>query len=187
VIALSPFVNLADGALDARFAALGLPVLSITSDVDGDPLGLVANAPERAAPFEHMPGPDKYLLTLQGLPHERLAGGLVAPASAAELAARSDQDAARDAGGDPGSPGSRGGRRRGPDAGAADTVRGTSQGVRQSVDSRSLTAAQMRITAALGVSTAFLDAYLKHEAPAGTWLAQQAGPWLAQAGQLQRK
>ena len=38
-IALSPYANHAEGAMDARYRALRSPVLSIASDIDAYPLG----------------------------------------------------------------------------------------------------------------------------------------------------
>jgi hypothetical protein len=47
-------------------------VLSVASDAD--PLALAERAPWRRVPFEQMPGPDRLLLTLDGLPHAGLTG-----------------------------------------------------------------------------------------------------------------
>ncbi|MDE2275197.1 MAG: hypothetical protein KGK09_02770, partial [Burkholderiales bacterium] len=75
VIAISPYADPQAARVrpDAYGAVYG-PVLSITSDNDGDPLGLLADAAQRQRPFEAMPPPDKALLLLRGLSHARLSG-----------------------------------------------------------------------------------------------------------------
>jgi len=46
---------------------------------------------------------------------------------------------------------------------------------------------QLRLVAALDVSTAFLDAYVKDDGLARAWLAGDAPRWLGTAGALRRK
>lgn len=40
-MALSPYASIASGALDTRYRDIRTPVLSVTSDADGDALGMV--------------------------------------------------------------------------------------------------------------------------------------------------
>jgi len=204
VIALSPYANVSEGGLNTRYQAIQGPVLSITSDNDGDPLGLVAGAAQRLAPFEHTAGPDKYLLSLQGLAHARLSGS-TPDGAVAERPAGGRNKAAVDAeGSSPGSDdGAQRGRSRGssPDSGAR--RRGGSSTMGAGAESASgrggastspaasggltATAVQLRLLAAVGVSTAFLDAYLRDDPLARDWLQTHTARWLGPAGELRQK
>lgn len=54
----------------AQFAAITRPFFSITGTADGEVgLGLGVPAPNRLLPFQGMPGPDAYLLNLEGADH----------------------------------------------------------------------------------------------------------------------
>ncbi|MDX5028675.1 hypothetical protein, partial [Streptococcus suis] len=57
--------------------AVRAPVLSITSNADVDPTGLVGSSYLRSAPFNGMPAGDKYLLMLHDSAHTVLAGNNV--------------------------------------------------------------------------------------------------------------
>lgn len=75
-IALSPSArgDTTAEALAARFAGVVRPFFSITgSRDDGIGRGDIA-AGNRCLPFAHMPGPDKYLLVLDGAGHPAFAG-----------------------------------------------------------------------------------------------------------------
>jgi len=65
-IAISPFVNSIDRFIGQTLRRHRRPVLSVTSDVDGDPLRIVADPRQRSIPFDQMNGPDKYFLSLYG-------------------------------------------------------------------------------------------------------------------------
>jgi len=123
-IALSPYANISEGGMATRYAGIHMPVLSVTSEMDGDPLGLVAGAAQRTAPFEHADAPDQYLLSVQGLAHARLSGGPGNTAGAASAggtrgdrrtaqAGGADDREAGDGSGDSGPGGSQGGASRG--------------------------------------------------------------------------
>ncbi len=113
-IALSPYASVAAGSLDTRYRDIHSPVMSVTSDVDGDVLGLVEGAYLRDAPFTHMEGPDKYLLSLRGLPHAALSGGADAKSPKTDAdAANHSQEAAAKGGGDDSGQHRRGNRRGG--------------------------------------------------------------------------
>jgi dienelactone hydrolase len=59
-LALSPYAA-TKAELATRYADIRVPVLGVTGDLDTDPLGLLGDARVRTVPFEHMPGPGKYL------------------------------------------------------------------------------------------------------------------------------
>ena len=194
-IALSPYANISEGAMDTRYQALRSPVLSITSDIDADPLGLVSGPALRLAPFEGMPGPDKYLLSLQGLAHARLSGSAALPG---EVSARSQPLRASDGSAEgaddailrppPGGSGGGSQRRRGGST-PAEAARAAPTRERPGAadTGQSETALQLRQLAVQGISIAFLDAYLKDDLPAREWLQTDARRWLAPAGELRHK
>ncbi len=188
VIALSPFANSAAGSFDTRYRDINVPVLSVTSDVDSDALGLVDNANLREAPFSHMEGANKYLLSLQGLPHWALSGsGDKRLEPGAEPTKRDASDAK--ASGDDSPQRRRGSRRAGSGAGGNSSRARPDSGFGAGADTASLSssALQMRLIAARQVSTAFLDAYVKDDARARDWLAGDAKQWLGTTGDLRRR
>ncbi len=196
VIALSPYVNVADGGLDTRYRGIHGPVLAITSDADGDPLGLVAGPAQRLAPFERSAGTDQYLLSLQGLAHAGLSGSAAAggaaerPDGGRSNAAATDGDGGAQRGRSPSGGGEGGSRRRGsaPVAGNGNGNRhGAEAGRGAPPGGLSATAAQLRLIAAEAVSTAFLDATLREDPLARDWLQTHAARWLGGAGELRRK
>jgi dienelactone hydrolase len=196
-IALSPYANVAEGGIETRYLGIRGPVLSVTSDSDGDPLGLVAGAAQRQAPFEHMPGPDGYLLSLQGLTHAGLGGGTAMDgrgSAADDGAAASGDGDARGRGPGGGGGGGSNGRRRGGNTGGAGSAEGGGDAAARErpfgngvVGGLSATAVQLRIVAARDVSIAFLDAYLKGDALARDWLNGAATGWLGATAELRRK
>jgi hypothetical protein len=184
-IALSPYASAADGTGDDPYRDIHAPVLSITSDMDTDPLGLVEGARFRRTPFNRTEGPEKYLLSLRGLPHGGLGGNAASMPKPSDIAPRRPQGSGQDSGQ----------TRRNSRRGAAGPANGLdsdrdrpvgSDGARNGVD-LSATGIQMRIIATQKISTAFLDAYVKNDARARAWLAADASGWLDTAGQLQRK
>jgi predicted dienelactone hydrolase len=190
-IAFSPYMNLANGRLDTRYGAVFGPVLSVTGEADGDPLGLVAGAAQRLAPFDGMPGPDKYLLLLRGLVHARFDGDGAAAETEQAADARGRRAETR-SGDDGGGTRGRGGRHRsqGDDRagdGGADADEPGARGGRGGEGALSPTAVRLRLTAAQQISTAFLDAYVKDDPLAREWLAGSAARWLGAAGELRHK
>jgi predicted dienelactone hydrolase len=186
-IALSPYASVAAGSFDTRYRDIRAPVMSVTSDVDGDALGLVEGAYLRDAPFMHMEGPDKYLLSLRGLPHAALSGGPDAKGSKTDAdSTNHSQDTATKESGDDSGQHRRGSRRSSAgDGGKRPDRSGSSEGLGDAKLSPS--ALQVRMIAVQDVSTAFLDAYLKGDALAREWLAADAERWLGAAGELRRK
>jgi predicted dienelactone hydrolase len=199
-IILSPFPARSDRAAAAHWAALSLPVLSITGTADGDPLGLVGEPALRQDPWKMMPPGGKYLLVLTGGSHEVLAGdGLVNP----ESQRQSGQ-------GDHASRSATRQRRRGgsgqPGGGAGDELNMTDssdrplrlvdasstsethRGGRSSRGDAGARGYDLRHVAAIeDVSTAFLDASIKSDARARKWLAEEAVPWLRGSAVLRAK
>jgi len=183
-VALSPYASLESGTITARYQDIHVPVMSVTSDVDRDLLGLVEGAYLREAPFARMQGPDKYLLLLQGMPHAALSGSLnVKGLTTAAGSTDRPQDSADKSGDDSGQ-GRRGNRR----AGSGDRESRTDRpGSGESPGDARLSPLQVRMTAVRDLSTAFLDAYLKDDPMAREWLAANARQWLGAAGELRRK
>jgi predicted dienelactone hydrolase len=189
-IALSPFVSLAAGALDSRYLDIRTPVLSVTSDVDGDVLGLVDSAALRSAPFERMPGPDKYLLSLQGVPHAGFGGNpQTAAARPSGGQAERAQEARPKSDGDGTGQSRRSGRPKGTGEAAKAPAAGADRTAGEPMAPRAVDAdsMQLRMIAAQGVSTAFLDAYVRDDPLARAWLSDHAARWLGASGTLRRK
>ena len=177
VIALSPFADSSGKASADRYSDIHGPVISITSDADTDPLGLVSPASARKLPFEYMPGGGKYLLSLSNASHRTLAGNA--------LSAEVDQQESDSRKSGPG-----GGQRKrgknpdGSDAGlqGGNYLGGVSIGSRISPTELAIAAAAVE-----GVTTAFLDAFLNNDPIAREWLRKDAARWLAPAGELEIK
>ena len=182
-IAISPYASVAAGSFGTRYRDIRLPVLSVTSDVDADALGVIEAAYLRDAPHAHMDGPNKYLLWLRGLPHAWLSGHAdgVGPQSGADPDAPA-QDSAGSPGSDSRSPRRGRTRERAGDGGGASI--GRDEAAQASLSPSAL---QLRVMAVQQVSIAFLDAYLKQDAPARQWLSVDASRWLGTSGELRRK
>ena len=178
IIALSPFTNLAADPVGRRYGDIRIPVLSVTSNADADPLGMTDSPNQRAVAFDHMHGPDKYLLKVRDLSHTRLGGGLTAttPDPAPNRPGSSDLGPRRG-----------GGRRTDQDE-RDDPLMERPRPVERAVV-RGLSAGElrMRVMAAQAISTAFLDMSLKDDVHARDWLANDASRWLDSLGTLSRK
>ena len=180
-IALSPFSNPAAGSIDSRYRDIRIPVLSVTSTADGDPLGLTDGGDQRSVPFERMRGPDKYLLMLRDVSHARLAGGVSATTP--------EPEAKRAGGAGGGDLGPRRGtnqrmNREESEEPLVDRPRAVERAVVRGLSANAL---RMRVLAAQAVSTAFLDASLKDDSRARGWLENDAPRWLSGLGTLGRK
>jgi hypothetical protein len=189
VIALSPYSDFSGLSFAERYRGIAVPVLSITTDNDVDPIGVVTSPSVRKAPFEYMPAGDKYLLLMWGLPHFAL-GGNDMTREGGEGGFQPDRPAA---GGESRGQGGRntGGRARGggndrggygePGANQQERTAGTGETV------SSATGNAIGIAAIVGVSTAFLDAYLKDDSIAREWLGRDASRWLNDKGEFKKK
>ena len=170
-ILLSPHVELAAGTGRARFAAMKLPVLSVTGSEDDDPDGLVGTPALRRTPWQGMPPGDKYLLLLENGIHATLAGSDNGPEGGRRIVggrqAPPDGQRAMPFGGPPGGgPGGDGG---GPETFRRSAAAGT--------DSRHAQAVQT-------VTTAFLDAVVRNDPVADEWLRRDATRWLGDSATL---
>lgn len=179
VIALSPYADFGGVPFPYRYQAIRVPVLSITSDQDNDALGLVRSTALRRAPFDYMPAGDKLLLTMNGLPHRSLGGS-----SGMEETTERRSEFRQDSKGRQ-SPGEQGRNRRGSDGGRMD--RDDTGGMPAMSRGLSLTQQALGIAAIQGVSTAFLDAYLRKDVTAREWLDKDATRWLGDKGELKRR
>jgi uncharacterized membrane protein YgcG len=186
VIVLSPYADFSGIAFTERYGGIRWPVLSITSDNDADPLGLVTPPAVRKAPFEYMPSGDKYLLTLSDISHRILAGGEIEQEAGEN---RSPEKAAR--GGSRSQNGGRSGghRKGGGDAGGSNS--GDPEGRGQSASLGGMrfspTNQAIDVTVIQGVTTAFLDAYLKNDPIAREWLEKDVLRWIKGRGEIKKK
>jgi hypothetical protein len=183
-ILLSPYADIAAGGLERRYAAMSLPVLSITGSEDRDSFGAVDSPTLHRAPWQYMPPGDKYLLVLEGGTHALLAGSVpgerkqpagdpsAKPGGAIWPGASPLWDADGGSGG--------GGRHRGkrPDKTGAEGDGG--DGYARGLDMQLVGYVQ-------GLSTAFLDATVKGDPVAREWLERDATRWLDDVGTFRIK
>ena len=190
VIAMSPHADFSGTPFGERYAGIQGPVLSITSDNDTDGLGVVTSPSIRRAPFETMPGGGKYLLTLSGMPHQSIGGGGLMPEGSDINVPGVRPERGQGAGERSQDGGSRGGHRKG-----GNGAGGTGEGPR-AVSERpggprengfSLTSLAIGEAAIKGVTSAFLDAYVKEDLVAKEWLDKDASRWLRERGELRRR
>lgn len=194
VIALSPFFDGAAVNAGERFAAMALPVLSITGTADTDPFSLVREPSLRQVPWDAMPPGDKYLLVIRDGGHAVLAGdGFYAPGSA-QGSAPGDERPGQKASGRKGRRGGGGqfdSSHLGESDGASPSGTDAAKAGRNDKRGRENAGPQAfnlrQIAAIRDVSTAFLDATLKGKTGARKWLAENAAPWLGGAAVLKSK
>jgi dienelactone hydrolase len=180
-IALSPYADFSGATFSERYRDIQGPVLAVTADSDADAIGLVTSPSVRKAPYEYMPDGNKFLMLLWSVPHFVLGGNkLDGPPPEVILTETDKPEQARVSTPPPGpntgnrprtmlpEPASRS------DPAATGTV---------------LTATTNAIGAAAisGVTTAFLDAYLKNDPVAAEWLARDAPRWLRDKGEFKKK
>ncbi|MDQ2927389.1 MAG: hypothetical protein M3R22_04360 [Pseudomonadota bacterium] len=183
VLALSPYASVPSGADDALHHVFDIPLLAVTGDADGDPLGVVETGARSDRLLDRLQGPDQYLLLMAGLTHARLSGSASFDKIAESWASHSAPDA-KSGVGDKG--GGRSGRGRRATSGDTDRpVQGRDTG-RSPDGDLSPAEARARMAQVVQVSTAFLDAYAKDDARARAWLATSASPWLGASGELRR-
>lgn len=190
VIALSPYADFSGASFLDRYAGIRGPVLSITGDNDSDALGLVPSSSVRKAPFEYMPGGNKYLLTMSGISHAAL-GGMPEKMDAAEehrpLINAANPDGMRQQGGGQTGGRNKGGSRSGRESPVVDRGKRPEEALSPFRSVQSMTSQAMSLAAIQGVTTAFLDAYVKHDAIAREWLEKDAPRWLRDKGEIKRK
>ncbi len=178
MLAFSPYAGFSGAPAAERFAAVSIPVMSVTGTEDADPFGVVPTPALRRVPFDHLPPGRKYLLDLVGAPHALMAGNESPPAGMSERT----QDSGNPRGGPRG-----GGRHRGAGGGQASSHGGTGEpDAARATDNRASSGAawRTRIADAQNVTTAYLDAVMKDDTVAQEWLAKDARRWLADRGNL---
>lgn len=185
IIVLSPYADFSGESFSTRYQSIVAPVLSISGDADFDATGLVSSPFVRKAPFENMPSHNAYLLWLANGTHAMLSGSALAATGETVNAGADRRGESR---------GSRksGSRRQGrhssnyPDAEAGDD---NHSGLvdRRSSPAASSTERAMDDSLIQGVTTAFLDVYLKQDPIAREWLQKDAGLWIGDLGELTRK
>lgn len=183
-IAFAPPALAAAGQPDARFDKLHTPLLLVTTRNSDDPLK-AARSRLAALPFDALPAGEKYLLTLEHGTHETLSGNEERqedsqrqPRSGSNVGSNSSgagetmQGRPRGGGGGLGDRPLGGGRSNPPGAGA--------ERDRLSMESRNR-------TLVVQLSAAFLDAQLRDQERARSWLSREAEDWIGNAGELRRK
>ena len=185
IVALSPYSSFSGAAFADRYGNIAGPVLSVTSDIDSDPLGMVTSPSLRKAPFQYMPAGGKLLLTLSDLSHAAIGGGNAN--DAIEGGQHSHNPDSGNSSDSEGGSGKRGGRHRGGGNGNNRMGDDGQEGMTAIGASLSPTSRAIGITAIQGVTTAFLDAYVKDDSFAQEWLDKDARRWLGGRGELQKK
>jgi len=84
-IAFSPNVAGPPSGWRERYASIRIPFLSVTGTRDGDPFDSSVPASQRTEVFRNMPGPDKYLLVLDGADHLAFDGGKLTLAAGGDV------------------------------------------------------------------------------------------------------
>jgi dienelactone hydrolase len=183
VIALSPYASVPAPGSQADVVSIELPLLALTGDADGDPLGVVVTGAPSDRPLDPLRGPDQYLLLMSGLTHARLSGSAVVDKAAESQAGHSAGNANSDGGEQRGGRSTKG-RRQGP--GRAESGSSGSDRGRGPDGGLSVATARARMAQAVLVTNAFLDAYARDDARARQWLALSGPAWLGGAGELRR-
>lgn len=185
IIALSPYADFSGSSFSTRYRSIAVPVLSVSGDADTDAASIVPSPFVRKAPFEYMPSHDAYLLWLANATHAVFSGSVLSGAGEpAEKGAGFSSDSQG-----PRKDGSRSEARRSgkgrsgiPGRGEGNMGNGGRGGTAASPTDRA-----MSVSLAQGVTTAFLDAYLKHDPFALEWLKKDARRWIGDRGELKRK
>ena len=184
IVALSPHADFSGSALSARYQSIVGPVLSVTSNEDVDSLGVVTSPSVRKAPFEYMPSRDAYLLWLANATHAVISGS---KSPAAEQSAETAAPGRGDGHGATPGGSRRAGRRGGQEGPAIAAGPGDAAGAGDRRPGRpSPTDQALNVSLIQGVTTAFLDLYLKQDATAREWLQKDARRWIGERGELKR-
>ena len=187
VVALSPYASVPPraAASDVAAANAAIPTLAITSEIDGDPLGVVEPSAAKGEFFNRWHGPDRYLLLMADLTHAGLSGNPVNEKAAGNDVHMAPSESDKDDGSGGGAGRSGRGRRGGTSLGTSRKT-STPSGGEAAPDILTPAETRARTAQAAEVTTAFLDAYVKNEAKARDWLHHAAAPWLGASGELRR-
>jgi dienelactone hydrolase len=178
VIALSPYADFSGAGFSTRYQAITGPVLSISGEGDADALGAVASPSVRKAPFENMPSKDAYLLWLAKANHAVMAGGAeTAVDERGGFVARQQGEYSA-----PQQGGTRNRRGGGKESHSAGMEPSGGRGTAFSPTDRAMDIELIR-----GVTTAFLDAYVRKDPIAAEWLHKNARRWIGERGTWQYK
>lgn len=208
VLALSPYHDPLESD-NTVYADVHLPVMSITSDNDIDPFGLVVDVSTRSAPYRGMPRDDKYLLVLRGISHRGLSGRDELQADMGQSPAGERRSGGRSRGGrgmggpmGGGMGSGMGGDMTGGSMMPGDMDRDMTSGPGGGGDIGGGRAGrpgggergqggggntERQVQVIESVSLAFLEASLKNSAMAKDWLALDAPRWLRAVGSLSVK
>lgn len=189
IVALSPYADFSGNTFSTRYQAITAPVLSVSGDGDSDAFGAVVSPQIRKAPYQNMPSKESYLLWLNNLGHSTMSGGKVAMGEEPDkLDNKLDGDESK-----PHQHGS--GSRHGSRQGGKDSHGASERGSGEDGSQRggrgmmglSPTDRAIAIKLILGVTTAFLDAYVKKDPIAAEWLQKDAQHWVGERGTLLHK
>lgn len=175
VIAFSPYADFSGPGFEQRFGPIHMPVLSVTSEDDADPYGVISTPEIRRAPFQYMPPDNKYLLALYNVPHS-LIGGSETPAAGSVHESATHPASGSDSNDHAGRRHRGKGRRGGGESSSG------SEAARPGDISPAAWTDQLKLVQS--VSTAYLDAMLKEDPEASRWLVQQAHRWLGESAEL---
>ncbi len=170
------------------------PVLMISSADDIDADGIITDTSLRRVAFDRLGQGDDYYFELASATH-RWLGGVISPASATEPA---HHPAA------PPSSGERKGKQRGSGSASRDAVAPDSEEDDTSPDkstptpaaaraelekarSRALTQEALSEVSFATITTVFLDAYVRQQSAAHSWLASSAAKWLRSGDRLKHR
>lgn len=189
-VAISPYA-VHNGAASPAEAPLHAPVLMISARDDVDAYGVITDASLRRLAFDRLGPGDDYYLELASATHRWLAGVVRAPEGGEQrgtrrAAFRPDDPAARRAPGSARDSMAPGGEEddSSPDKAAKNTARLAQI---EKERSRVLTNAALSEVSFAAVSIAFLDANVRQQAGARSWLSDAAPKWLQDGDRLKHR
>jgi hypothetical protein len=174
IIALSPYADFSGKGFKQQFESIQLPVLSVTSQDDGDRFGLVGSPSMRRVPFQYMPPGQKYLLSLADAPHTLISGKDHPGDVKEEAHAAAPEKPTPDK-----NEGSRGGRHRGGSSPQKSRPESKSQSAGWDTGSWN-----SQLTLIKQVTTAYLDALVKDDPVAEDWLSHDASRWVGDSAEF---
>lgn len=175
IIALSPFADFSGKGFEQQFGTIHIPVLSVTSQDDGDRFGLVRSPSIRRVPFQYMPPGQKYLLSLVDANHTLISGkdhyvGEINEDVFRVIPEKTTPDT---------NEGSRGGRHRG----GSNPKKSKSESTSHS-DGRDRELWNSQQTLIKQATTAYLDALVKNAPSADDWLSHDVNRWIGDSAEF---
>jgi len=192
-IAISPYALRSD-APAAPAAAVNAPVLMISSRDDVDAYGVITDLSLRHLAFDRLGNGENYYLELGSATHRWLEG-VVGPPAGGEPSVRrpvpfSEVERKGKRGGSAPAPARDAMAPGGDDEDTQPDKSAHSAAVRAEMikaRSRTMTQEALSEVSFTAVSIAFLDAYVRRQAAAQTWLADDAPKWLADGDRLKHR